>query len=284
MVADPVWTTHVDYVAFSVPIPRAMKDDEAWIHANLPDELSGLIRPELTTYLLSGTGWEEGAKRRPYRKGYANRERGFYVFYGGHSNVLIEATGGGCTTLRDSGALWPLLQDTGKRLTRVDVACDVVTTVTPREFVDAGYSERIRSFSHMASSSGQTSYIGSRKSDRFAAVYRYAPPHIRADQLRVEFRTRSTAARATADRLLDTDTATVAAELGASMDLQHPLWNLSKEETLTVPRETRGNARTERWLIKQAAPAFRRLVEQGDIEDPVAWLNRWFLDEIGKHE
>lgn len=45
-------------------------------------------------------------------------------------------------------------------------------------------------------------------------------------------------------------------------------------ETVKVDKDT---AKTEFWLRAQCAPAFKRLVKQGVIENPEAWLREVFL-------
>lgn len=68
-------------------------------------------------------------------------------------------------------------------ITRIDIACDTNTSMTPIEAIEG---HNLETTSVMKSEKGTTCYLGSPKSEYYARVYKYNPPHIRSNLLRTE--------------------------------------------------------------------------------------------------
>jgi len=174
-----------------------------------------------------------------------------------------------------------LLAAVQPRVTRLDLATDFETDLKPSEFVSAGWSDRIGSRGSFTSATGDTEYVGSAKSERYARVYRYAAPHPRAALLRIEHVMRRDYARSIIPFMLEFGLEDAQRTVGQQMGWQHPLWSVVGVQELAwkPPRNDRKTSGTERWLITQAASAFKKLVVQGVIEDPHAWLVEHFLKD-----
>lgn len=167
----------------------------------------------------------------------------------------------------------PLIQRNFETITRLDLAADLETGVTPAEFVAAGYSARIRTSGADDSETGSTRYVGSEKSAKFARVYRYYDPHPRSKFLRVEVVLRDEYAKSAAQMLLTQSVAEVYWASTASLSFKHPTWRRPDEfaeAKLTLPNE-RKNANRLRWLEKQIRPVIVEAHKTGLI-DVLDWL------------
>lgn len=226
---------------------------------------------------LLGKAWamEPRTPRAPYR--WAMGTRTFTLFaHPDIDHVLIEVTGKGCKFLRDIGQLTDVIKRHAGTATRIDLAVDL-PGVTPDEVVKAGVSGRFRARSRIESDKGTTIYIGSKKSERFARVYRYNEPHPRHGLCRVEIVNRKDYARALCDEIAVNGRKGASKAAFAVYEWEHPLLAQNAVEKLSGASVSKDTARTEYWLLKQAAPAFKRIVREGVIEDPVEWLQKHFL-------
>ena len=198
-------------------------------------------------------------------------------FFAGHASAppLLEIGGAACDYLREIGVLRPLMERNVDGVTRLDLAGDITTDLRPAEFLAFGRSPRHASAGRAVSATGETEYIGSPTSDRRCRVYRYEPPHPRADALRVEVILRRELAKSAALALCASDVAAVWSEALAPFSFKCPLWrqpsqSLSPRMTL---RNEPTNASRLRWLEKQIRPAVIEAHKAGLID-----LQRW-LDE-----
>jgi hypothetical protein len=182
------------------------------------------------------------------------------------------------------GWLEPIVAATAHMLTRIDIAVDMETDVQPKEFAAARENKRTKTSAEMHSETGETVYVGSMHSERYARVYRYAPPHPRSHLLRVEHVYRRDYAKTVGALVARETIRTVCASSAQLYGWCHPLadtWG-KKVEDITVPRPERNGGKTMVWLIRQCAPAFKKLVDEGAIEDPVRFLEIYFLSEHAK--
>ena len=231
---------------------------------------------------LVGT-WEHGVGRAPYRRS-ARSAKGVTVFYSELlPHALIEISGRGCETLRAANLDTAFIGQAVDRITRIDLAVDLVTDVTPQQFVDAGVSGRFQSRGYHTSPDGETVYIGSRKSDRYCRVYRYNKPHPRHQYLRIEFVMKSENARIfvrTAQRY-GWSYSLLASGLMTTFGFTHPVANLGGEAIpLNAYAPERREAKTVRWLIEQCASAFIRLAREGVIENPTEFVLTHFIEPL----
>jgi len=137
----------------------------------------------------------------------------------------------------------------------------------------------MRSSGYQKSETGETCYVGSQKSDRYARVYRYNEPHPRAHLLRIEHVFRKDYAKLVAKQCVNADVADVAAAAGKAFGWAHPVWDVQaiQDCDISLVGERRDDGKTVYWLVNSCAPAFKRLVETGGINDAEAFLTRYFL-------
>ncbi len=281
--------TIIDWAAFTLPIAYTERQP-------LPNEFQGrvekvlermselmpLITAHCADYLTHVT------PQRPYRKAYACPNVGFRINADWkRREALIVFNGQACQMVRGIGMaatieLLVRVEATGSRL---DFATDIDTLVSPADVQARGWSKRIVSKSYIQSQQGNTLYIGSRKSDAFCRVYKYNPPHPRSDKLRVEFELKKERARAVAGIAIVDGVAVAARSVAARYEFGH----VSVLEAfagsirqIKTEAHNRSMASTEQWLLTQAAPAFLRLVREGVIEDPRAWVDRYLLGNNNK--
>lgn len=192
----PTPLAKIDWYSFTLPmagpLPGAGPDTLQEINRVLSTALPAAVDP------LEGDGTWSLAEAK-----------GFYSFRATHvasriavswgevnAHLFIELAGTSCDWLRASGLFGGVVSKTYLRASRVDCAIDIRTTTTPENFVGTGHAERFKdSTGNIKSKTGDTYYVGSRKSDRCARVYRYAAPHPRSGLLRVEAEYKGKAAR-----------------------------------------------------------------------------------------
>jgi hypothetical protein len=165
---------------------------------------------------------------------------------------------------------------------RIDVSCDLDTDLAPSEFIGAGYNSRMLSSMTVSSPTGVTEYIGSPKSQKRAAIYRYASPHPRSAYLRVEHRYRHDAAKAMCHYVGTNGIAMAVAYAGIEFDWQHDVWDMSDIATLPLPK-LEGDCHDVNfgnWLLRQVFPAMRRAERHGRIDNLRAFVqNHLFEDD-----
>lgn len=229
--------------------------------------------------VYTGEGFERGTSRPPYRVAMAREDNGCKIYGDSHTGtVLYELTGRGCEILRKPKMARWFVAGIADRVSRVDFAVDVRTGIEPSNFANARDSKRFRTIGFISSDTGQTAYLGSPKSDRFARVYRYRKPHPRAHLLRVEFVFRRKLAKAAAEDFCISDSdAQFVAQLGNTWGLQHSCWQpgVETDERLLTPIVLKDDADTIFWLYKQVAPAMSRLLANGAL-DMTDFLDRVF--------
>ena len=236
--------------------------------------------PDNINAIFTHPAWEQSHGRKPYKGGYHNQTLGVFVWLGGQNNVLIEVTGKGVQTLRDADVLSDYMLFTKQRTSRIDIAVDIETDTRPVDVVAEIDTGRFKSRSSMTSQHGETEYIGSRKSERYCRVYRYNEPHPRHKLLRVEFVVKRPQCEYVIESIMQAGRSYTAQQLANTFGLGDMLKLENHNEAMPATRNDRKNSKTEAWLIRQAAPAFQRLVKEGTIEDWREWLETYFLRNI----
>jgi len=277
----------VDWLAFTVPVRHELDlnsyDIQGGGHRALTEFMGSLWND-----LVVGSGsdlWERRNGRSPYSDSYYNGH-GMTVFVGLRSqNVLVEFTGKGCDWLRDRGLLQPVIDCVHERVSRVDIATDLLCDTSPVDFVNAGYSKLFKTSGHVKSGSGETCYIGSKKSERYCRVYRYFEPHERAHLLRIEYVFRKGAAKKVVGQLRSVGIHEVAMGAANIYKWEHDhMKGKFLELDMKAYRPDRKAGKTLLWLIGQVAPAFRKLVKEGVIDDPEEFLKEHFIDSEEKDQ
>lgn len=159
---------HIDYLTLSDKnaVLRTESDVIAQFDLMLHYNLDVLFR-------VQGGYW--GGGRAPYKHSY--RVFGASLFFSlNRAGCILELTGLGCNALRD---YLPALVDLYP-VTRIDIAHDIHTHLLPLDLTAKKPSAQFDTVT------GQTVYLGSMKSDTMTRIYRYAPPHPRSEDLRIE--------------------------------------------------------------------------------------------------
>lgn len=194
-----------------------------------------------------------------------------------NDHVFIEFSGVGCEWLRSLGALDNLLALVSGRVSRIDIATDIETTTTPREFVALSYAPRIVSRSLVTSQTGDTEYVGSRTGERMARVYRYNPPHPRSAFLRVEIEYKGESAKELS-RLIGLENLIImSVSANAPFGWQHPIWNPNAIQISKIPsrKHDREGGATLLWLIEVVVPSMKRMEKEGYFN-----LREWVEDNL----
>lgn len=212
-----------------------------------------------------------------YRKPFDRRHPlvsggGSFYFRNTLKYASVEFTGQGCQRLYKKGAFNMIAGLSPDKVTRFDIAVDIRTDTMPRDFIAAGYSNRIKTTGEASSETGQTCYLGSPKSDVMARVYRYNSPHPRHEFLRIEFQTRGKRAQQAIRLWLEHGPIKTAQHVAASFQFAHPEWELESARLEPVPSQTKRDSKTMQWLVKQVRPAMLRLLTENSCS------NEWWHD------
>lgn len=262
----------VDWISFSIPVqtlPDATEKDALFAFASALVDMN----PDLPAFLGLDTQLSPGNGRAPYRTSWRPEHPGVTVFtHPALNHALVEVSGAGCDTLTEGGVIREVIDTVKDRVTRIDIACDMLTDVRPKEFTSGRNEGRFKAISHVISESGETFYVGSRSSDRYARVYRYNPPHERSRFLRSEFVVKQENAKILARTLLVESLEAVVAAFGETFGWRHPAWKLGASPAeIAAYRPDRREGKTLYWLADTIAPLLARLHNEGVI-DVDAWV------------
>lgn len=274
----------LDWCAFTLPIEHTERQpSENAFHQRVIRVCAKMEELFPAVMQFSVDALTVATPQRPYRRAWACPNTGWRINADAtRREALIVFNGGACEMLRKIGTeaeRQVLLQaiETG---TRVDLATDISTELPIKDVEGAGWAKRITSTSFITSNTGETLYVGSRKSGAFARVYRYAAPHPRCGLLRVEHEMKKEQARAVASIAAVHGVDAAQRSVAAKFNYGHPVliktFAGSARPIVTESHE-RTLAKTEIWLMTQCAPAFQKLVAAGVITDAQEWCNRYML-------
>lgn len=276
---------HIDWLTFTMAPRYGTFDNEGM---SVGDDYAAAIEaawkftfsPEILSAAFGGQWEKQERSRAPYTDAWTLPEAGVTLFAGISLNhCCVEISGSGCERLIQAGLLETVLAAVVGRVTRIDIASDIETTTTPAEFVAQKSHKRMRSGGSQHSASGDTEYVGSRTSERFARVYRYNPPHPRSHLLRIEHVFHKAYAKKVAQTILDSSLGSVAFAAGEAFGWNHADWQPANETpvSLSIVSVERNAGKTVFWLVNSVAPAFKRLCGDGTILDAEEFLKRYFL-------
>lgn len=269
----------IDWLSFTL-LAHTDTSTEDNYHTAIESALYGGLTAPLVEILFH-THWEErSGGRAPYNRSWDIGDSGIVVFTSDKLNhILIECGGKACDYIRERVMMDALLVMVQTRLSRIDIAVDMQTDAQPVEFVEERTGRKARNVALIESDTGQTCYLGSMKSESYIRVYKYAPPHPRSNLLRAEFVFRRKYARVMAGEIIVQGLDNVVTELGRRAGFQHEAWKPEDglSEKIKFSRPEREASGTLFWLIKSAAPAFKRMVDEGIIENPEEFLATYFL-------
>lgn len=269
-VATPI----VDWIQFTMPVSAGIGCQMPLYAGNPADQIFALLTswgiPADVANVLTPPLKATGASA-PYNQGGASNNGINWYWHDTSGNVdtfLCQISGQGCAALRGAGMLEDVIRWTHQRISRIDVACDVETTAALEDLFST-----TKRLSYINSKSGQTFYVGSMKSDKYARVYRYSAPHPRAAYARFEcvYRRKfaSEAARAVLERGVSQAWADMIASNRITLSPSLAARVASGERLRVMPPTNNGGEGTLRWLITTVAPSMRRMMlEQGfDVDD-----------------
>jgi len=191
----------LDWISFTLPIETDNSSEGAF-NAALEDAFNRTFNEYEAKQLVHHT-WVERKGRAPYIYAWDIGASGMVCFASPkRKEILIEISGKGCDYLRSVGVEAAVLEKVQSRLTRLDIATDIETHISPVDFVAKRTGRKSRFNSVIQSDTGTTVYVGSRESESYTRVYRYAEPHPRAALLRVEYVFRRKHARLIASEIM----------------------------------------------------------------------------------
>lgn len=273
--------THIDWLTFTIPMVYNSNDEDGYANA-IQKGLLDIFQNDLVQAVFGGAWTHEKRSRAPYKDTWMDAESGISVYASPNlTHATVEISGQGCERLIEGGNLRGILDKCHERITRIDVATDIETGTIPSEFVFFLSHERMRASGFQKSETGETCYVGSKKSDRYARVYRYFAPHPRAHLLRIEHVFRRDYAKTVAKSVLDASVEAVAEAAGRAFGWAHNDWqpNAAEHADISTVAPERNAGNTVTWLVRSVAPAIKRLIRQGIIKDPEAFFRKYFLPE-----
>jgi len=274
--------THIDWLSFSFPVGKDTYPELGWHWEDILYHLRVYTGDGLRE-LFDDTEVKHEGGRAPYAHGASMHNGVLVVYWGGRLNHgLVQIHGQGMDFVRSKGIETDVLLVASERVTRIDIATDIPTDVTPSAFVAQRTSKKQQANASVHSATGDTEYVGGRTSQRFARVYRYNPPHPRSNVLRIEHEIKGTLAKTVVPEIVSMGVNRVQEQIGLSFGWGHTVWQPTNQNLTKIkaPRNDRTLAGTELWLITQCASAFRTLVLKGLIENPEQWLKDHFLDQL----
>lgn len=269
----------VDWISFSLPVEKIDDGNEVEALYAFASSLVDL-HEELPTWLGIDTELEAGNGRAPYRTSWRSARGGVTVYtHPGLNHALVEVSGQGCDALQSRNVLDRCMVAVSERVTRLDIACDMLTDTRPLEFVDGRATGRFKAQSHVISESGETFYVGARSSARYARVYRYNPPHERSHFLRVEYVVKQQDAKNLVGSIQTEGLASVVAALGETFGWQHSDWDVRDNPAeIAVYRPDRREGKTLFWLADTVGPCLARLHREGVID-----IEQWVRENVIPH-
>jgi len=228
------------------------------------------VSHEHESFAFDGQGFDRAARRHNFDLCLQRSDNGFFIGgRGPEGYMLFDATGRACDAIREPGQSHRIVSEISECLTRFDYAVDISCATSPSEFVNSRSHKAMRTIAFTRSDTGETAYVGSRKSDRFVRVYRYNPPHPRHHLLRVEYVFRRGMARAAAKEYCQQEGDEVfLSKLGNTYGWSHPVYQpgVTSDERVAAPSVDRHTEDTIAWLYKQVAPAMARVMKSGGFD------------------
>lgn len=273
--------SHIDWLTFTMRMEYSEGENEAYATA-IERAFMATFDSEVVGRVFGGQWITRERGRAPYADAWELRESGLVLFASPTLlHACVEISGSGCERLIKIGMMEKVLAAVRERVTRIDIACDIETDVKPQAFVEQTTHKRMRANGYQNSATGETCYVGSQKSDRYARVYRYAEPHPRSHLLRVEHVFRREYAKVVSAAILENGISSVAEGARNAFGWAHPCWggDESIPTQLSLVSESRSANNTIFWLVNQVAPAIKRLIQNGEIKDPEVFFTRYFLPQ-----
>ena len=246
------YSIHIDYVTLSLPDSSPNYN---------PQQIFEFILPDYHEYALQHEHAQSVGGRTPFNRSY--QVGGVTVFNHDRNYGAIIEIGGKACQVFGQGYLLSLCENF--RVTRLDIACDIESQLSPFDVITK------KPTSTFDTSSGITVYHGSMKSDCYSRIYRYHEPHPRANMLRFEtvFKSRYVPSVIAAIRSGKIQGVVAKRAKKVGFDL---LDFGELADYRLAPIETRNSGKVT-WIIKQVMPSLRKLVNDGTIADIDSFLD-----------
>jgi DNA relaxase NicK len=255
----------IDWYAYTIEIPRMSENQitARWLydafHA-IPDYMRP--RDGIMDWSAKRSGWTAGM----------NIGNHTFVWIRRDGLMLIEHTGRGCEHLRQENALMRVIDQTRTTCTRIDLAVDIHNPdmgVSPLEFAKNRGLKRVTAGGTQTSATGQTAYVGSRKSSRYCRVYQYTAPHPRSDYMRIEYVLKKDQAKAVCNLVLSHGVGAVERGMASFYEWRHDLYDWSSENATAVDVPAahidRSAEKTVRWLYGPVTQSVIKLVAESNL-------------------
>lgn len=259
--------TKVDFLSFSLYHEENHFENDRFAIVSAMDIVRQRLGDALDQAAGQG-GWTNGGGRKPHSVSRWAADNGIAVFANAKlPHFLVEISGRGCEALRQVGQLENVLIEIANRVTRIDIACDMECDTDPQAFANRRDKGRFKSAGLERSATGTTVYVGARKSNRWAKVYRYNEPHPRHLLLRAEHTFKGEDGKAAADYLIANGYDCMAQQCGAIWGWKHPSWDLAPATAteLTAHRADRNDSKTVYWVYDTIGPLLARLSNEGSL-------------------
>lgn len=246
---------------------------------------------DLFLELAIGEDWVPIAGRHIWQ---LEKGRGFYSFrirnadtkvcvsWGDvNPHVYIECSGEACDLINRLGALEHFIEKTCNRASRIDFAVDIETDCDPQDFIVNIDGQAFKTTGSIVSENGKTCYIGSRKSERMARVYRYSHPHPRSHLLRVEAEYKGEAAKIAARAVICEGVRSACLAAHLPFRWKHPVWKPDETTYTKLParKYDTEQASTVRWLYGTVAQSLLK-AHQSDLINLAEWLQATGLQAL----
>lgn len=275
----------IDYYSFTVPTERDF--DNQMFHSNrtFVIDLFTTYFSDITLQHFFTLNWEDEHGSGFYKSRIRHADTDVCISYGGvNKHIFVELAGKACASLDARDLLIPLITNTHARASRIDFAFDIECDVSPAEFVAFRNGKAFKSNGSINSESGSTVYVGSRKADRMARVYRYYPPHPRAAYLRVEAEYKGDAAKAFSAVVVRDGALRSCLAAHLPFGWGHSVFDTTDTTVsrVTIPYSRPKDASTVRWLYGDIPKAVARCVKEGliDFDDWLETVKECLKDKI----
>lgn len=190
--------------------------------------------------------------------------------------VAVDLSGKACQWFRSEGQFDGLLERTAPRASRIDIAADVRCDNSPTEVASSITNKRMKITSIETTVSGESVYVGSRKSERHLVIYRYAEPHPRAALLRFELRFSKRTARIVATQVQREGTQSVGQALLATYHCLHPVCIdvVQGSAPAVITPDARVKTGRYRWLLTVVPVSIARAIHEREI------TLDWIVEEV----
>lgn len=258
----------IDYLSFTVPTDAIGQMNNHLMGQLAESAVSEFLGVSIHA-LLDNQPFSVLRGRAPYSASWGRADGGVRFFGSPRlDHVLAEVSGTGCKTLRAHSRLDEVLRLVAPRASRVDLAVDILCPTKPHVFAAERAVERFTTITDWRSETGDTFYVGSMKSDRFARVYRFAEPHPRSHQLRVEHIFRRTAAKAFAKAILQDGYAASVRAAGDVYGWSHPQWQPEQVSAANISAHQvrKPERNTINWLYGAVTSSIVKALRNNELD------------------